>query len=309
MWAAMSDRLKRYEERTVGLMVGAGFTFLIVYGVPIIWPNLPLPVMIIIETVAYVIWLIFAVDLAIRAHLSGHWVRFLLRHPVDVVVVAVPMFRSLRVLRIFTAAHALMTRSGGLSKFKTTQAATAAVALLVVIGALAVLDAERSAPDSQITNFGDALWWSLVTVTTVGYGDLIPVTSIGRIVTAGLMITGVGLIGAFTASMAAWFMERTKDSPHVRSRQATSVRSDAVDKVSDLERKVDEIRMLLDGLAQRLNSADPFERPLESGQQAQAKSDAGRQRSRQDPQTARATHLRTATELGTTHRGDGETGA
>jgi voltage-gated potassium channel len=57
------------------------------------------------------------------------------------------------------------------------------VAVTVVIGAAStVLDAERNAPDGNITNFPDALWWAATTVTTVGYGDRFPVTAEGRLI-------------------------------------------------------------------------------------------------------------------------------
>jgi voltage-gated potassium channel len=52
----------------------------------------------------------------------------------------------------------------------------------------------------------DAIWWALVTVTTVGYGDKLPVTTEGRIIAAFLMVTGVSLFGTFTGFIAAWFI-------------------------------------------------------------------------------------------------------
>jgi voltage-gated potassium channel len=80
----------------------------------------------------------------------------------------------------------------------------------VVCAALAVLDAERHVHGSNITTFGNALWWAIVTVTTVGYGDHFPVSIEGRFIAAGLMIGGVALIGVVTASFAAWFINRVR---------------------------------------------------------------------------------------------------
>lgn len=80
--------------------------------------------------------------------------------------------------------------------------------LQVYMGTLSVLDMERSAPGANITTFGDGLWWSLVTVTSVGYGDFYPVTFQGRIVAAGPMLCGIGMLGLVTAAVASWIVER-----------------------------------------------------------------------------------------------------
>ncbi|MBM3452384.1 MAG: two pore domain potassium channel family protein [Bacteroidetes bacterium] len=61
-------------------------------------------------------------------------------------------------------------------------------------------------PKSNIKTAEDAIWWADVTITTVGYGDKFPVTSEGRIISAILMTTGVGLFGIFTAFVAPWFV-------------------------------------------------------------------------------------------------------
>jgi voltage-gated potassium channel len=75
---------------------------------------------------------------------------------------------------------------------------------------LAVLDAERHAGGANITTFDDALWWSAVTVSTVGYGDKYPVTTDGRLVALGLMLGGIALIGVVTASFATWLIDRVR---------------------------------------------------------------------------------------------------
>src|ERR1700749_423780 len=64
---------------------------------------------------------------------------------------------------------------------------------------------------ANITTFGDAIWWSATTVTTVGYGDRYPVTTEGRFVAVGLMLAGIALIGVVTASFATWLLDRVRD--------------------------------------------------------------------------------------------------
>jgi voltage-gated potassium channel len=85
-------------------------------------------------------------------------------------------------------------------------------ALLVFVGALAVLDVEQWAPDAKILTFGDALWWATSTITTVGYGDMYPVTPIGRLVATALMMSGIAVLGVVTASIASWLVQRVEDT-------------------------------------------------------------------------------------------------
>ncbi len=85
------------------------------------------------------------------------------------------------------------------------------VALVSFVAALGVFEAERDAPESSITTFGDALWWVLTTITTVGYGDRYPVTTEGRLVAAALMLAGIAVLGTVTAAIATWFLERVGD--------------------------------------------------------------------------------------------------
>jgi len=79
--------------------------------------------------------------------------------------------------------------------------------LLAFCAALAVLDAERSSPNANITDFGDAIWWTVTTMTAVGYGDRFPVTDTGRLVAFGLMMGGIALLGTVTATLASWLVE------------------------------------------------------------------------------------------------------
>jgi voltage-gated potassium channel len=80
----------------------------------------------------------------------------------------------------------------------------------VLLGAIAVLDAEQDAKGANITTFGDAIWWACTTVTTVGYGDRYPVTTEGRMIAVLLMVVGIGTLGAITASVAAWMVRQVQ---------------------------------------------------------------------------------------------------
>jgi voltage-gated potassium channel len=115
------------------------------------------------------------------------------------------VFRILRILRAFRSVRYL-TAYIFKSRIKGTFATVAMVAVLMVIFAsISILQVETD-PNSNIKTAEDAIWWSFVTVTTVGYGDKFPVTTEGRIIAAFLMVTGVGLFGTFTGFLAAWFM-------------------------------------------------------------------------------------------------------
>src|SRR3712207_5748625 len=77
----------------------------------------------------------------------------------------------------------------------------------IIIGAFAEFIVESPHLDSKITNFGEALWWAIVTVTTVGYGDVYPVTVEGKIISAFLMVVGIGVLGIFISTFGAALIE------------------------------------------------------------------------------------------------------
>jgi voltage-gated potassium channel len=191
-------------------MTAMALLFLAVYATSVLWQGRPPAASRALETASVTIWTVFAVDLVVRVALADRRVRYLLTHPIDVLSVALPMLRPLRVLRVFTAGQVLFRRGAGLAR--SGQAVVLAAGLLVLIGGLAALDAERGAPEASITSLGNALWWAMTTVTTVGYGDLYPVTPLGRLVAVSLMVVGVSLVGVVTATVAGWFLSQGERS-------------------------------------------------------------------------------------------------
>lgn len=122
------------------------------------------------------------------------------------------LFRIWRVIRLFV-------RIGARNLVHEFIANRAANALLTVgflvlcvleFGSLAVLRAEIVSPDANITSAADALWWTFVTITTVGYGDRFPVTIWGRLIGVLVMVAGVGLFGTLSGFLANSFLSPPK---------------------------------------------------------------------------------------------------
>ena len=162
-----------------------------------------------------VIWAVFTGDLSYRTYLAERRVAYLLRNWLDVLIVVVPFLRPLRALRVIRALRLaiLLARSGATARSILRRHGLdyvlGAVVLLVLGGAVAVTVAERET-GGAVDDFPTALWWAIVTVTTVGYGDVVPDSVVGRVVGVALMLVGIGLFGALTANVAAYFV-RTED--------------------------------------------------------------------------------------------------
>jgi len=141
------------------------------------------------------------------------------RHWYDVALILLPMLRPLRLLRLLALARILnrSATSSLVGRVSTYVLGTAVMS--AVLAAIVVLDVEQDAADANITTFGDALWWSATTVTTVGYGDRYPVTTEGRFVAVALMLVGIAAVGAVIASITAWVVAQVEVTP---AREATA---------------------------------------------------------------------------------------
>jgi voltage-gated potassium channel len=118
------------------------------------------------------------------------------------------MVRLIRILRLLRGVRSTRVIAAYVFRNRTrgTLATVSLLSLLMMFfAAIAILNVE-TVPEANIKSAGDAMWWSFVTITTVGYGDRYPVTLEGRLIAGILMIVGVGLFGTFTGCVASWFM-------------------------------------------------------------------------------------------------------
>ena len=216
--ASFREMLGRLFDRVEFLYMVLGFGYLGIYSVQVLVEP-PADIYASLELVAEVIFWIFAVDVVLRIIYSGGelltWkgaLSFFKENWLALLALLLPAFRSLRVLRVIVVLR-------GLEPYLNTRSSRVGMIvgvtfpLILYTAALSIYEAERYADGSNIQSFGDAVWWSIASVTTVGYGDKFPVTADGRVIATFLMVIGIGLFSALTALLAAWVMgDRKKES-------------------------------------------------------------------------------------------------
>jgi voltage-gated potassium channel len=203
-------RVEQWERRFEIPLLLLAAAFLVAYAWPVIDQDMSPDWRSNLTVVSWAVWVAFAVDFGIRLYLADHRIGYAKGHWYDVALIALPMLRPLRLLRLLALARVLNRSAAGslVGRVATYVGGTAVIA--VGLGAVAVLDVEQEADGANITTFGDALWWATTTVTTVGYGDRFPVTTSGRLVAVALMVVGIAAIGAITAGVAAWLVAQVE---------------------------------------------------------------------------------------------------
>ena len=198
-----SNKLSNFWEIT--LLIFA-LLFLVAYAFPAFFPNSDTIVYRYIDQFQWICYFIFAVDLIIGLTMSNNRIKYIRSHPIEIMAVLLPFLRPLRVLRFLSVSSLLFEKIAlGRSITVTFRLAIASL-LLLFVGAIEITLTERSVEGANIKSIGDGLWWATTTVTTVGYGDKFPVTLEGKFIAIGLMLVGIALIGAISATFAAWFI-------------------------------------------------------------------------------------------------------
>ena len=197
-----AQRYDRWVARTGPWLDRLALVFLVTFLIQWLYLNPPAWVTTLLVGIQFLVWAAFAVDYVRRLTLADDKSDFISRHKADLLMVLVPMLRMLRV--------ALLLRKSlrTISTDRIAGSLFTIVAAVVFTAAVLQWNIERQTPGANIQTFGESLWWAVVTTTTVGYGDFYPVNPTGRLVGAGLMIVGIGLIGTVSATVANWFLSR-----------------------------------------------------------------------------------------------------
>jgi voltage-gated potassium channel len=229
---------EQFEKRTEWPLAIVAVIFLVAYSVQVLArPQGHFSVA--IEVVIAVTYAVFVVDYLARLSLATNRRRWFVRHLVDLAVIALPLLRPLRLLRLLVLLAALQRTIGGAIRGRVAIYTASGAVLLVYVASLAVLESERELSGANIKNFGDAVWWSITTVTTVGYGDSWPMTTTGQVVAVLLMMGGISLVGVVTATLASWIVQRVAQED-TKDRAATAAQIEAVHE--DLRLQMEDLR-------------------------------------------------------------------
>ena len=128
--------------------------------------------------------------------------------------------------------------------FNSRRLRTILAALIFFIGVFGYL---FYVSEPQVETFGDGIWWALVTITTVGYGDITPLTTLGRVVAGLLMLLGLGLIATITAIVSAKFIQNYVDG---------HTNDDVLEKLEELETEIEKIEELEDNVLGKLKELE-----------------------------------------------------
>jgi len=223
-------------------LIGAAFLFLAAYSVLIIVePSAPYS-----DALTFVIWstwAAFGVDYIIKLLLAPRPGRWFIRHPFELLMVVLPVMRPLRLLRPFTLRQVMERAPGTAIRTRFMAYVIASAIILIYTVALSVLSFEKGAQNANITTMGDSLWWAMVTITTIGYGDFYPVTVLGRWAAAALMVGGFVVLSMVTAAVSSWLVESVAAATDARKE------ADAAAKSDELARLTAQIERLQDQLA------------------------------------------------------------
>jgi voltage-gated potassium channel len=198
--------LHRIERITEAPLLVLSFLMIPLLIGPLIWELAPEEeaTFVALDTL---IWALFAVDLVIKVAITPGRLYYLKKHWLEVLVVVVPFLRPLRLLRIFIFGSRAWV---GVRRLVHIDFLLVYGIGLVIVVATIMVSVETSA-SASIKSFADALWWAMVTITTVGYGDMVPVTATGRAVATVLMLGGIAFFSGVTANLAS-FMVKSNDT-------------------------------------------------------------------------------------------------
>jgi len=238
------DGYARWLRWTEWPLVALGLLFLVVLILPLAAP-LSEGQAAVLDVANVVIWALFAADYALRLYLVDDRRMFVRTHVLDLIVVVVPFLRPFRLLRLVAIVISTSRRAGGLAVRRVLLYVIGVTIIVMGVSAVVGFDAEKDVPavERTINTLGDALWWAMVTVSTVGYGDVYPRSSLGREFAALLMLTGIALVGTLTAAIAAWFVNIVRNASTVDTDdEAATERLALLAAVAGLTETVDELR-------------------------------------------------------------------
>ena len=226
--------LAEWEDRTSTPMFVASVLYLLAFAAPIMSTRIQEPYDGYLNILQLILWGLFAVDYCIRLYLAPRRLYFITHNLMNLAIVLLPAWRIVSFLAmIHLTANRQYKRLSelGMKLFGYT-------AIFIIMFALSIYSVESSEPGAMIRDLPTAYWWMFTTLATVGYGDVYPVTGIGRVIAVIVMLYGGGLVAVATGALASWIIEKFGGR---EEQEYPATKAD----VDDLRQEISELRALL----------------------------------------------------------------
>lgn len=226
--------LAAWEERSSRPMFVASVLYLLAFAAPIMSTRIQEPYDGYLNIIQLILWGLFAADYCIRLYLAPRRLYFITHNLMNLAIVLLPAWRIVS----FLAMIHLTTNRQYKRLSELAVKLFGYTAIFIIMFALAIYSVESSEPGAMIRDLPTAYWWTFTTLATVGYGDVYPVTGIGRVIAVVVMLYGVGMVAVATGALASWIIEK------IGGREEQEYPATKAD-VDDLRQEISELRALL----------------------------------------------------------------
>ena len=226
--------LAAWEERSSTPMFVASVLYLLAFAAPIMSTRIQEPYDGYLNIIQMILWGLFAADYCIRLYLAPRRLYFITHNLMNLAIVLLPAWRIVS----FLAMIHLTTNRQYKRLSELAVKLFGYTAIFIIMFALAIYSVESFEPGAMIRDLPTAYWWTFTTLATVGYGDVYPVTGIGRVIAVVVMLYGVGMVAVATGALASWIIEK------IGGREEQEYPATKAD-VDDLRQEISELRALL----------------------------------------------------------------
>ena len=226
--------LAAWEERSSRPMFVASVLYLLAFAAPIMSTRIQEPYDGYLNIIQMILWGLFAADYCIRLYLAPRRLYFITHNLMNLAIVLLPAWRIVS----FLAMIHLTTNRQYKRLSELAVKLFGYTAIFIIMFALAIYSVESSEPGAMIRDLPTAYWWTFTTLATVGYGDVYPITGIGRVIAVVVMLYGVGMVAVATGALASWIIEK------IGGREEQEYPATKAD-VDDLHQEISELRALL----------------------------------------------------------------
>lgn len=201
----------------------------------------------VVTPIDWLIWCFFLIETLVllwivedrKRYLLGNWCNILILAGGFLFFLDVPHAGGLRVLRLLALLAMLMNMS--LSYRRLMESHNLGSTLVICFFILLVSGTMMAVIDPSIETPLDGLWWAWVTVTTVGYGDIVPTTTVGRLFASLLILMGIGLVSVLTATISAMFVQQDEEAQNQRLREQEDRIEELEAQLQRMEHKLDQV--------------------------------------------------------------------